>query len=159
MKKTIMFTLVTLFIILIFLSACQNTNKSTLPNPLVGTWKFLEVVDSTGTAIEFYKGEVEYETLLEDGTWFCLSFRKNFPRTEKNPSTLEDYQEIFKNCQGRMGTYTVDIENKKAHLKYSHDLHPKYFGHEYTVNYKIAGDTATYWFDNSKNIYKYLRVK
>lgn len=159
MKKTIMFTLVSLFIILVFATAGQNIIKSEPPNPLVGTWKFLGKFDSTGAAIEYYIGEVEYETILEDGTFFSLSFRKNFPRTGKNPTTLEEYQEIAKNCSGRMGTYTLDIENKKVHSKYSHDLRPKYIGHEIDLNYTMDGDTAKFWFDGSKKLYKYVRVK
>ena len=114
MKKLYVFLYVAVVIVLftgmIYKTAQSEPNTS---NPLVGSWKALGVFDSTGTAIEFYTDEVGYETLLEDGTFFYLGFRKHFPKTGKNPKTLEEYEDIGKNCWGRIATYKVDVKNHK----------------------------------------------
>jgi len=150
---------VILFLYLGIFVSCQNDVTSEPSNPFVGTWKHFGAVDTTGNEIEFFKDELGYITFLEDGTFISLGFRKNFPQTGMKPSTLEEYEEIFNNSWGRIGTYKFDFENKKEHLKYTYDLNPQSIGREITLNFKAVGDTASLWFDGGNTIFKAIKVK
>ena len=141
------------------ISSDQNMIESTSSKPLIGTWMTLGAIDSTGKAVDFFKGQTAYSTFLEDGTHFGLGFRASFPQTGKNPSTLEEYEEIAKNIWGRMSTYTVDSEKKKSTMKNSYNFSPQGIGNEMTSNYEIVGDTLSVWFDRGKNRFQYLKVK
>lgn len=161
MKKSSYITAISIFIFFfIFISTtCQNTDTSKPSNSLVGSWRALGGVDSTGKIKEYYIGEVGYHIFLEDGTFLTLGFRKNFPQTGVKPTTLEEYEEITENSWGRICTYTVDEENQKFHAKYIFDLNPKNMGNGFTMNYKVEGDTMTAWPDKGKTFLKSVRVK
>jgi hypothetical protein len=161
MKKAVLAAALSLFIFMsmLALTSCQNDAVSASSNSIVGTWKSLGGQDSTGQVIDYFKGEVGYVTFLENGTFFFLGFRKDFPQTGVKPSTIEEYEAVSQNSWGRIGTYEVDFENNKEHLKYSYDLNPQNIGHEMSANFKIVADTCTVWFDGGNTFFKFLKVK
>jgi hypothetical protein len=161
MKRFTLFAAISLFIFLtlVIYTSCQKADESKPSNPLVGTWKPVGAVDSAGKAIEYFKGETGYHIFLENGTLLTLGFRKSFPQTGVKPSTLEEYEKIAENSWGYIGTYMVDKENQKCNGNYIFNLNPENMGNDFTVNYKVEGDTLTSWTDEGKIYFKSFRVK
>jgi len=161
MNKSNLITAIGIFIISTMINSVSGQNPDALKpaNPLVGTWKIIGAVDSTGNEIESFKDQVGYTTLLENGTFFRLQFNKDFPKTGKSPSTLEDYQKIEANMWALIGTYTVDIEKKTISGKYLFSSNPAGIGQEFTLFFKVEGDTVTYCWAGGNQFTKNLRVK
>jgi len=161
MQTSIRFTLAILLIgaSLYAFTSIYAQGKDKIENPLIGTWKFLKVVDANGNEFESYRGEVSYETFLENGTVIDFGVRGTFPYTGKGPETLEEYQKIGENVMGSISTYTVDPVNNKVTVIRKHAIRPTSVGKSLTVNFKVEADTVTYWFDSGEKFYKYVRVE
>lgn len=164
MKKSVCFPLLSVFVFVfqIVLFSGLNAQVIQADNPLVGTWRSLSYIDSTGTEIKDTEDEIGYTTLLENGTFIRLGFTRNFPKTGKQPLTNKECQKILKNSWEQIGTYTIDMENKMVSLKYLFDTNPANIGHTVTVNFEVKGDIVTHWInvENTKRwIHKYIRVK
>jgi hypothetical protein len=132
-------------------------------NPLVGTWKVSKVADSTGKTIEYFEGEEGYNIFLENGTFLNVGFRKNFPRISVAPSTIEEYKAIVENSYGGIYTYTytVDEKNPTFSFKCIFEVNPQNIGNDFTLNYKVEGDTLKWtWRNNERTFFaKAVRVK
>ena len=144
---------------IVAVASSQNDNSSKQSNPLLGTWKISGTYDSESNLRQPDWTEIGYETFIENGKFFAMGFKKNFPQTDVNPKSLEEYEEIVKNSWGWIGDYKVDLQHKKVCIEISHDLNPKSIGHKMTVNFEIVGDTAIYWIENEKKLHKWLKVQ
>ena len=136
--------------ILIFLFACQKpeTTPSNLPDPIVGTWKSIEIS---------YDGEpydeMGYSTFTPGGFWSFQLRTPNPLNLTTAPETLEEYKSVVNSYKAAFGSYKIDGDSCLCSGTY--DLKPQYMGNIVRAKYQVGNDTLI--FDVGKWRYTWIR--
>jgi hypothetical protein len=129
---------------------CQNTDTtpSKLPDPIVGTWKSIEIT---------YNGEkydeIGCSTFTPGGFWSCQLHRPNLLNLTTAPETLEEYESVLKSHSAFWGSYAIKGDSCNCYKTY--DLKPQNIGDIVRGKYHVTNDTLI--FDVGKWRYTWIR--
>jgi hypothetical protein len=129
---------------------CQNTDttSSKLPDPIVGTWKSIEIT---------YDGEkydeMGYSTFTPGGFWSFQLRTPNPLNLTRPPETLEEYKSVVGSYKAAFGSYKIDGDSCLCFGTY--DLKPQFMGNVVRGKYQVVNDTLI--FDVGKWRYTWIR--
>ena len=132
------------------LISCQNTDTtpSKLPDPIVGTWKSIEIT---------YDGEkydeIGCSTFTPGGFWSVQLRTPNSINLTRAPETLEEYKSVVGSYKAAFGSYKIDGDSCLCFGTY--DLKPQFMGNVVRGKYQVVNDTLI--FDVGKWRYTWIR--
>ena len=135
-----------LFLLLIFIlattiSAQQNGSAS----PWIGKWILIEAIDPEGVGVE----ELGVWHYYSDGTFSSQLIVKDQPKLEYEPSTAEEFADVFRSYRAGFGTYTVNETGDTLTYEYQANMRPHRIGQPTKVFLQIEGNKMTqvigYW--------------
>lgn len=147
-----------MFILLLF--SCQNnleTVEKALTNPLVGRWIRIEKGDKEGKKIGLH--EIAYDCFFSDGTMMVQHQDLDYPRLNAPPTTLEEYQAVFRSFYAAFGKYSIDAEKNTITIIKDGSIYPHQIGKPVILNFRVIDDTVTFSFPGDKRYWKYKRLK
>ena len=134
MRKSMFCILVVILFIAQFWVTPEVSGKP--PDSIIGTWKAVGYVDSTGKNIDYPKEAVRYTTILENGVYFQVRFGPELPQLDRKPETLEEFQKIAANSWSQLGSCNIDYEKNTMSGKYLYSTWPAEIGYEFTIEFK-----------------------